>query len=504
MCTEGGLDREDRALEALIASAFRRDDGDEEDVDPGRLPQLTDEKERALDSLGTDFAQQLVSGNVVRRLATTSLESGSLEEHVLEKPAVAPEWAAVRAKRRKTLRRLVALAVGAAALAGMWLGTWSFTGHGSATDAFARAVDRIEKAKTITWKWLSYQHFTSKDGKRTWRHTQLVAEIAYKEPGLERYVYYDRENQEQISKVEIIDFVHGRRLSYSPREKKATVEGIAPDPHYRGPFSHVCEELKTGDLQWMGKRTTAAGEANVFRYVSSWYPNRAPDRISDFWIDSKTKQLIAWYRPNVDGFDPENDPARHNPPEEKFSAWHFMCDADCEIRYDVALDDSLFRLEPPQGYAVEVKKPNQVTEKEAIDYLGVLADFNDKTFVEEANIVKSWSFMDKRERAVQEWAHGKPLTAAERKLLDTDMRYSPHSGVAEIGFPYFDFFFGTDSIVAASFRYLGKGVKLGDKDRIVCWYKLKNAKDPRTYRVVYGDLSVKDVAPRDLPLPVEP
>ena len=62
--------------------------------------------------------------------------------------------------------------------------------------------------------------------------------------------------------------------------------------------------------------------------------------------------------------------------------------------------------------------------------------------------------------------------------------------------------FVEDHTVEKSFRYLGKGVKLGDKDRIVCWYKLKDAKDANTYRVVYGDLSVKDVAPEDLPLPV--
>jgi hypothetical protein len=112
--------------------------------------------------------------------------------------------------------------------------------------------------------------------------------------------------------------------------------------------------------------------------------------------------------------------------------------------------------------------------------------------------------MDKREHAVQKWAHGKELTEAERKLLDTDMRYSPHSGVEVVGAPYFDFFFNPDNIVANSFRYLGKGVKLGDKDRIVCWYKLKGAKNPNAYRVVYGDLSVKDVAAKDLPLPVGP
>ena len=55
-----------------------------------------------------------------------------------------------------------------------------------------------------------------------------------------------------------------------------------------------------------------------------------------------------------------------------------------------------------------------------------------------------------------------------------------------------------------TWHYAGKGVKLGNKDAIVCWYKLKGAKNPNTYRVVYGDLSVKDVAAEDLPLPVGP
>ncbi len=61
--------------------------------------------------------------------------------------------------------------------------------------------------------------------------------------------------------------------------------------------------------------------------------------------------------------------------------------------------------------------------------------------------------------------------------------------------------FVKDHAVENSFRYLGKGVKLGDKDRIVCWYRPKGAK---AYRAVYGDLSIKDVAPEDLPLSVRP
>ena len=38
----------------------------------------------------------------------------------------------------------------------------------------------------------------------------------------------------------------------------------------------------------------------------------------------------------------------------------------------------------------------------------------------------------------------------------------------------------------------------------MCWYQLKSTGNPKTYRVVYGDLSIKDVAAEDLPLPVRP
>jgi hypothetical protein len=44
--------------------------------------------------------------------------------------------------------------------------------------------------------------------------------------------------------------------------------------------------------------------------------------------------------------------------------------------------------------------------------------------------------------------------------------------------------------------YLGEGVKLGEKDRIVFWYL-----DGKTnkYRAVHGDLSAKEIEPEALP-----
>jgi hypothetical protein len=45
-------------------------------------------------------------------------------------------------------------------------------------------------------------------------------------------------------------------------------------------------------------------------------------------------------------------------------------------------------------------------------------------------------------------------------------------------------------------HYAGNGVKLGDAETAIFWYLPEGSE---TYRVIYGDLSVKDVTPENLP-----
>jgi len=52
------------------------------------------------------------------------------------------------------------------------------------------------------------------------------------------------------------------------------------------------------------------------------------------------------------------------------------------------------------------------------------------------------------------------------------------------------------SILDQDSHYAGSGVKVGEADKAVFWY-LPDGAD--TYRVIYGDLSVKDVAAENLP-----
>jgi hypothetical protein len=88
-------------------------------------------------------------------------------------------------------------------------------------------------------------------------------------------------------------------------------------------------------------------------------------------------------------------------------------------------------------------------------------------------------------------------TPVENRLVETIDKYMqmflPGPG------PIYEFI--ESNIVEGSWRYIGKGVKLGEGEKIVCWYKPKGS---QSFRVVYGDLSVKDLAANDLPLQVKP
>jgi hypothetical protein len=364
----------------------------------------------------------------------------------------------------------------------------------------------VEKAKGITWKSTVYEYRTSKNGKRTWMRVAANHQHAYKPPGLYRTT--DIDGQGQIRRVQISDVVNRRKLEWWPNQKKARLseseqlppEQLPQDP--RGPFVWIAEAMKKESLQWVESRQTVTGEVNVFRHFIKDEFHFGVDAVDikgentswDVWIDEKTKQLVEFHNPGSDVFDPETDPAHHNPPEKEWAIGKIAGGIDYDIVFDAELDDSLFRLEAPEGYVVEnwVQPPlPQITEQEIIDYFGIMSDFNNQTFPDQINL---FPFSFDRFAKLLTTPKGE-RTAAEQKFTEAQHRYD----MAGLGLPVDHFI--ENSTEKNSFRYLGKGIKLGDKDRIVCWYKLKGAK---SYRALYGDLSVKDLPPEALPLPVEP
>ena len=166
-----------------------------------------------------------------------------------------------------------------------------------------------------------------------------------------------------------------------------------------------------------------------------------------------------------------------------------------DIRFGVELDDSLFSLDVLEGYTLTVVDAVKVTEQEVIEFLGMVAEYFDNTFPDR---MPQFDYGAEHIRLKQVQAKSKEeRTLVENRLVETIDKYMQMS----LGGPGPTYEFMQANIVEGSWRYIGKGVKLGDGERIVCWYR---PKDSQGFRVVYGDLSVKSMAADDLPLQVEP
>ncbi len=403
----------------------------------------------------------------------------SLETAIMDR--ILQEQALQLKSRRIPMKRIAKIAVAATLFLGAGIGISYFSAAPNGGAAFAQVLEQIEKAKNITWTTTIYERITSKDGQRHWYRTSL-RKFAYKAPGLYRETSFDEKGN--VHSVEITDAVNKRVLTLHPPSKRALIAEIRPPKDPEGPFRDAKRMLKDYNLQFVERRNTARGDINIFRHA-------AGESFFDCWIDQKSKQLVE-YHINQGGntlADYENDPRRNAEPEKECSWGTIVGSITKEIDYDADLDDSLFQFDVPKDYTIKTQKRHLVTEQEMIDYFRIMVDFNDKVFPNDLSQPSSDQLNKYREMPKTE----RPPQA--QKLIETVDYYDQ---IRLRGLPLREFLL--EHADWDSFRYFGKGVKLGDKDAIVCWYKLKGA---QTYRVVYGDLSVKDVARQELPLQVE-
>jgi hypothetical protein len=151
------------------------------------------------------------------------------------------------------------------------------------------------------------------------------------------------------------------------------------------------------------------------------------------------------------------------------------------ITFGVELDDQLFDMTIPDDCVAmnmsteEFTIPFELTEKHLVEGLKIAAGHRGGKF---PTLFKG----------------GRPGKEALDKHVEEDSR---------IVAPVEDGFAGmlaTEYIKrlpgGSEWQYMGEGVTLGDATKPVCWYRTP---DSKTCRTIYGDLSVRDVAPEDLP-----
>jgi len=150
------------------------------------------------------------------------------------------------------------------------------------------------------------------------------------------------------------------------------------------------------------------------------------------------------------------------------------------IAFDVELDDELFDMTPPEDYCVmnmateEFKVPFELTEQHLIEELTTSARGLGGTFP--TRFGRGRPGEEAVEKAMAEMRRAVPVEGGGTPMLGTEFLKRLPEG--------------------SDWQYVGEDVKLGDATKAVCWWKRPGSK---TYRVVYGDLSVRDVEPNDLP-----
>jgi len=163
-----------------------------------------------------------------------------------------------------------------------------------------------------------------------------------------------------------------------------------------------------------------------------------------------------------------------------------------EFEFDVDFDESLFSTTAPEGYTVEKIEKGEVseltkfmrstTEEDLVEGLRALAIFLDGCFPPEIEL-------DKLRVTLKEYIKQNGLSDSE-----VEKRLAPVSEKWTKAHWYTVLLRGEMEV--SDFQYTGEGVKLGNSETPVIWWL---PKDSETYRVIYGDISVKDVAPENLP-----
>lgn len=153
------------------------------------------------------------------------------------------------------------------------------------------------------------------------------------------------------------------------------------------------------------------------------------------------------------------------------------------FQFDLEMDDSLFSIEVPPDYK-EQKMTLDLTGSTEEDFIAGLKMFaqisEDKTFLPDVSI----EYITKNAVQIGRMIENSGLSQDEQ--VDIGYKFSK--------MVLFIRFFNIKN--EGQWHYTGVGVELGDAAKAIFWYK---PKDSQTWRVIYGDLHVEDVAEKDLP-----
>jgi outer membrane lipoprotein-sorting protein len=275
--------------------------------------------------------------------------------------------------------------------------------------------------------------------------------------------------------VMITDYPAGKTLTLTPQNKIAVILNIKGTPKFMQQdwFTGLKKLSQNSNAEDLGLQTMDGKEVKGFRVKDENFP-------VTFWVDPKSGDPI---KVEIQQKIPD-----YLNKEGKGEITMKMVMSD--FQFDVPLDESLFSLTPPEGYKMQPEMNmdfSNASEKDVIEVLRRYTDMENGTFPES---LTAQSVILKITLGPMSQIEKKIKTQADKEAMLPEVMKT----VQEAGS-----ICGRMSMFLAEnkdWKYAGKGVKLGNAQTPIFWYVPKDSKQGR---VIYGDLSVRDVPVDKLP-----
>ncbi len=151
------------------------------------------------------------------------------------------------------------------------------------------------------------------------------------------------------------------------------------------------------------------------------------------------------------------------------------------FNFNVPVDESLVSMAVPSGYTLMPQQGDwsEFSEDDFLVLLRIFSEFlNSGNYPESLNLDEAMGSQPPMRRMAQ------PAEMSDDEAMEIIMSYG--KGIL---------FFAQLVNSGAEWRYTGQGVKYGEPDKMVFWYR---SPDSSTCRAIYGDLHVEDVPSEDL------
>ena len=392
-------------------------------------------------------------------------------------------------QRIKNMKRIARIAVAATLLVAIGaLVSWLVIGRGSSNMAFARVAEALDRLRSAT-----YDMTVDAKGGQGKPPVMVTAKGYFLAPSRQRMetsagpaISAGRAKDEKLKHmITIVDGEVGKSIMLMPQQRIAVAMDMEKmKEHMKRPsngsppdiFETVRRLVREG-CSGTGEKVERLGKKEIDGHGAVGFRTRNPMGELTLWADPRTARPI---RVEIAG--------------EMFVNAQLVMK---NFRYDVDLDPSLFSLEPPASYSTQTMNLTLPAEEDLLRTLRTVAEHNKGLFPN--RLAMDQEFMKVMQAIMKPTMDKLEAKYGKDKLRRKPGQEPPPAMMAETmktvmplvqkemqGLTFYMMLKPENDA-----HYVGAGVKMGTPDRPILWYKPTGAAN---YRVIYADLSVKDLA----------